>query len=279
MTKILIVDDDPLLLDNMRDNLASDGHGVRTSLGSEPALKLLQSDAFDLLISDHHPPFLDGLHLIRHARQIQPLREALPCILITAHGSPENVLGALRERVNDFLAKPFLPSELLSSVAALLSANPIPAIEVLSSKTEWVDLRVPCCLAVVPLLQKLLAELRGDFPEETREAIAFSFREMISNAIEYGGRSDPSRYVSVSCVRLDRAILFRIGDPGDGFDPSTLEHAAVSNPSDDLLRHAVIRNERGLRPGGFGILMTKHLVDELVYNEQRNEVLFVKYLW
>jgi CheY-like chemotaxis protein len=278
MKTILVVDDDPLLLDSTKDGLISEGHRVHTARGAPEALTLLRSDRFDLLISDHHPPCLDGLRLIREARQMQPSDKALLCILITAHGSPETVLGALRERVNDFLVKPFLAADLRLSVSTLMSADPIPAIEVLSAKPQWVDLRVPCSLAVVPVLQKLLAELRGDFPEEAREAISFSFREMISNAIEYGGRSDPTRFVTVSCQRLARAILFRIGDPGDGFDLSSLAHAAVSNPGDDLLHHASVRSEKGLRPGGFGILMTRHLVDELIYNEQQNEVLFVKYL-
>jgi CheY-like chemotaxis protein/anti-sigma regulatory factor (Ser/Thr protein kinase) len=277
MSKILVVDDDPCLLDLVTAILCVDGYQVRAVTDAAAALHQILEHPPELLITDYLMPSMDGLSLIRESRRILHPSEALKCILITAHGNPEIVLGALREHVNDFLVKPFLPDDLRSAVATLLTVGKLPTIEVLSASLEWVNLRVPCCLGVVPILQKLLAELRTDFPEETREAISYAFREMINNAIEYGGKSDPTLYVRVTCVRLRRAILFCIGDPGKGFNPSALEHSAVSNPSEDLLRHAFIRSERGLRPGGFGILLTKHLVDELLYNEQRNEVLFVKY--
>ena len=58
----------------------------------------------------------------------------------------------------------------------------------------------------------------------------------------------------------------------------SLPHAAISNPEDSPIRHAEVRAEIGKRPGGFGILMTRNLVDELMYNERGNAVLFVKYL-
>jgi hypothetical protein len=57
-----------------------------------------------------------------------------------------------------------------------------------------------------------------------------------------------------------------------------LQHAAISNPPDDPIRHMNVREEKGLRPGGLGILMTMSLVDELLYNEAQNEVVFIKYL-
>jgi anti-sigma regulatory factor (Ser/Thr protein kinase) len=151
-------------------------------------------------------------------------------------------------------------------------------IEVVSATPEWVELRVPCDLAAFSPLQKLLARLDADLPQEINEAISYAFREMLVNAVEYGCRLDPTGHVEVRFVRLKRAFICRIKDPGEGFDPARLEHAAVSNPQDDPLRHASVREELGLRAGGFGILLTSRLVDELVYNERHNELMFVKYL-
>ena len=70
----------------------------------------------------------------------------------------------------------------------------------------------------------------------------------------------------------------RIADPGEGFDIEKLCHAAIGNPPDSPLQHAIVREEQGLRPGGLGLMMTQSLVDELIYNEARNEVVFIKYL-
>jgi anti-sigma regulatory factor (Ser/Thr protein kinase) len=72
--------------------------------------------------------------------------------------------------------------------------------------------------------------------------------------------------------------MCRIKDPGEGFSLEEIRHAAVNNPSYDPIRHALLREAQGLRPGGYGLLLTKHFVDELVYNEKGNEVLLVKYI-
>ena len=101
---------------------------------------------------------------------------------------------------------------------------------------------------------------------------------MLCNAVEYGGHLDPAALVEVKLMRLEHAFICRIKDPGDGFDPCTLDHAAINNPNDNPVRHAAVREEKGLRGGGFGILLVSQLVDELAYNERHNEVQFVKYL-
>ena len=73
-------------------------------------------------------------------------------------------------------------------------------------------------------------------------------------------------------------ILLQIRDAGPGFDLNGVPHAAVNNPPDDPLRHAKTREKMGMRPGGFGILLVKQIADDLIYNEQGNAVVLVKYL-
>jgi anti-sigma regulatory factor (Ser/Thr protein kinase) len=104
------------------------------------------------------------------------------------------------------------------------------------------------------------------------------FHEMLMNAIEWGGEFDPNRKVRISCIRTRRMVLYRIADPGKGFQFEELSHAAVNYAPEERAESALVRHEKGLRPGGFGILMARSMVDELLYNEVHNEVLFVKYL-
>jgi anti-sigma regulatory factor (Ser/Thr protein kinase) len=75
--------------------------------------------------------------------------------------------------------------------------------------------------------------------------------------MEYGGQFDPNHYVEVSFIRASHAIALRIKDPGPGFSIEELRHAAVSSPAGDLFSHVPVREEKGLRPGGFGLLMAK----------------------
>jgi anti-sigma regulatory factor (Ser/Thr protein kinase) len=151
-------------------------------------------------------------------------------------------------------------------------------IEVVLARPKLVALCVPCDLAVISPLQDLLTHLAAGLSQEVREAIGYAFREMLCNALEYGGHLDPAALVEVRLVRLKRVFICRIKDPGDGFNPSSLDHAAINNPNDNPVRHASVRDEKGLRAGGFGILLVNQLVDDLVYNERHNEVLFFKYL-
>ena len=66
--------------------------------------------------------------------------------------------------------------------------------------------------------------------------------------------------------------------PAKEFSLEELRHAAAGRSPNDSFSHARVRDERGMRPGGFGILLGKKLVDELIYNEKGNEVVLVKYL-
>ena len=165
-------------------------------------------------------------------------------------------------------------ADLTNALSACLSAG----IEVVSLLPEWVELRVPSDLTVISPLQELVTQLEAGLSPEVSEAISRAFREMLCNAIEYGGHLDPAALVEVRLMRLEHAFICRIKDPGHGFDPCTLDHAAINNPNDNPVRHAFVREEKGLRGGGFGILLVSQLVDELVYNERHNEVQFVKYL-
>lgn len=275
MSQVLVVDDDPALHDVIAVALDGEGHTLLHATTGPQGLALLARSAADIALIDYGLPGMDGLTFLEQLRRDYP---DLKAVMMTGLGTPEAVLGALRKQVCDFLVKPFSLAELRTSITAALDDCLPPEIEVISAEPHWVQLRVPCDLAAVPILQKLLTQLKADLPEETREAMAYAFREMLNNAIEHGGKLDPTKFVEVLCIRLKHAVIYWIKDPGEGFDPAQLEHAAVNNPAHDPFRHITVRDEKGLRAGGFGILMVNQLVDELVYNERRNELMFIKYL-
>ena len=124
----------------------------------------------------------------------------------------------------------------------------------------------------------LVGELETDVPPEIWEDVATAFRELLLNAIEHGGKSDARKRVQIKLLHTARALIVNIRDPGKGFSLESVPHSAISNPADSPTRHVEIRAEAGQRPGGFGILMARNLVDELLYNERGNEVVFVKYV-
>ena len=78
--------------------------------------------------------------------------------------------------------------------------------------------------------------------------------------------------------RTDRAIVFHIRDPGNGFNREAVSHAAKANDPDSVMHAMENREAAGLRSGGFGMLIVRQVVDEMVYNERGNEVLLIKHL-
>jgi PAS domain S-box-containing protein len=168
--------------------------------------------------------------------------------------------------------------DLLNVVKRGLQASDAPhSIDVLSALPNWVELLVPCTRAAAEEIQQVIARLSADLPQDVIDSVSYAFRELLLNAVEWGGKLDPTRQVRIACVRTDRLLVYRIADPGQGFTFRDLAHAAVSHP-DDPIGHMRVREEKQLRAGGFGILMVRAQVDELVYNEKQNEVIFVKYL-
>ena len=276
MKSILVVDDEHanrLLLTQIMETA---GYSVDTAKDGFEGLEKLRKKQYDLMLLDIWMPRMNGLELLAQLRTelSQP-----KVIVMTADNTPETLLKAVREQAYQYMAKPFHQKELEEMVKSVLSAKRGPApIEVISAKPDWVELLVPCDMEVVERIQSFMGQLEADLEGEVREAVGRAFRELLLNAIEWGGKLDPTRKVRISYLRARRMLLYRIADPGKGFNLDDLPHAAVSNPPDQPFGHAQVREEKGLRAGGFGILMIRAMVDELLYNEARNEVVFVKYL-
>jgi two-component system, OmpR family, response regulator len=121
-------------------------------------------------------------------------------------------------------------------------------------------------------------KLEADLPDDLRDRIGLAFRELLLNAVEWGGKLDPNRKVRIAHLRSSRMLMYRVADPGPGFSFKGLTHAAVGQPADKPIAHVTVRDQLGKRPGGFGIAMTRAMADELLYNEAQSEVILIKYL-
>ena len=276
MQKILVVDDDRSTRELIRLQLRAAGYAVDTAADGAAALARIRSKCPDLVLLDVWMPGMDGLEMLAHLRD-EPSRPKV--VVMTADDTSETLLKAVREHAYRYVTKPVEPKDLIALVHEVLASKPnVRPIEVVSARPEWVELLVPCDREAAERIQDILARLDSDLPEAVRTQIGQAFRELLMNAIEWGGGLDPGKTVRISCLRARRMLLYRIADPGKGFSFEKLNHAALSNPSDQPMQHTFTREEKGLRPGGFGLLMTRQMVDELLYNEAHNEVVFVKYL-
>ncbi len=275
MSKILIVDDDSSERDGLKALLKSSGFTAKAAADGLDALEQIQQEKFDLVLLDIWMPRMNGLELLSHL----PNNSRPKVVVMTADDGAETLLAALREKADQYVTKPFDPRKLLELIRNELASPSAPdQIEVLSAQPQWVELRIPCDRQTAERIQGVLRQLDTDLSAEVRESVGMAFHELLMNAIEWGGRLNPDSKIQIAYLRTDRLLLYRIADPGEGFKPAELEHAAIHNAADKPYEHSHVREEKGIRPGGFGILLAKSLVDELVYNEAHNEVVMVKYL-
>lgn len=275
MTKVLVVDDDRATRHILQKVLTAGGYQTTVAKDGVDALEAIGKRRFDLLLLDVWMPRMNGLELLARLRT----RKRKPRVVVmTSDDAPRTLLEAVRENAFKYVQKPVAASELLDTLRAVLDAPEIPPIEVISARPEWVELMVPCARDAVDRIQAVVAHLEADLAPDVRESIVYAFRELLMNAIEWGGRLDATRQVRIACLRSPRMLMYRIADPGPGFRIEDLPHAAIGQPADKPIEHMRVREEKGIRPGGFGLLTVRASVDELLYNEKRNEVVFVKYL-
>jgi CheY-like chemotaxis protein/anti-sigma regulatory factor (Ser/Thr protein kinase) len=273
--RILVADDDAAIRHGISRLLENAGFEVTEAADGIAALNAIQEKQFDLVFLDIWMPHLSGLEVLARIRT----GTSRPKVIVTtSDDTSETLLRAVKEQAYDYLSKPFPPRKAVEAAQQALSADQAPAIEVLSARPHWVEILIPCTCEAATRVESFILKLEADLPDDIREKIALCFRELLFNAVEWGGQLDPNRKVRVAAVRSPRMLMFRIADPGPGFSFEGLSHAAVGQPETEPTAHMNVREKRGIRPGGFGILMTKAGADELMYNEAQNEVMFVKYL-
>jgi len=110
--RLLVVDDDETFRGLLGDFFQARGYAVHGAENGETALALLREMTFDLLIVDLRMPVMDGIELIRQAKNLHP---DVRILVLTAHGDKRSAVEALRLRVTDYLEKPVQSLEVLAS--------------------------------------------------------------------------------------------------------------------------------------------------------------------
>ena len=274
-SSLLVVDADPAVHEHMNALLKRGDRRIQDAYDGPEALEYLRAAACDVVMAGQGRNGFDVLKLLRRIRALRPQAR----VIVAGEKDPAHVVGAIRERAFSYFHKPLPEGPLADMVQQALEASSWrDDIRVISARQEWITLDVRCKLEAADRTTQFLREIQADLPPHTREDVAAAFRELLMNAIEHGAKSDPKKRARVSFLRTSRSVIVHVHDPGTGFSLDFLPHAAISNPDDSPIRHAELRAEQGQRPGGFGILLARNLVDELLYNERGNAVLFVKYL-
>jgi len=272
--KLLLVDPGHEVDHLLQEVVSGEAWDIERAPDNDTALLLVKAGPFDLVITGQNTSAREDVDLLRKIRMIRP---HVRMIILTAKSTPEDVVASLRENAFSYFQPPF-DRVLLADMVHQAVSEPCwdDGIEVISATPNWIRLMARCTLVTADRLVQFLRQ--ADLPEAEKEDLAVAAHEMLLNAMEHGGKFDPNHYVEIDYLRTRRAVACRMKDPGEGFSLEELRHAAVGSSPEDILSHVMVREEQGLRPGGFGIMLAQKLVDELIYAEKGNDVVLIKYL-
>jgi len=225
----------------------------------------------DLILLDLMLPDLDGFEI---CDQLKRNRETnlIPVVMVTALQDSHHLTAGVRVGANDYLKKPFTPERLYEVIDNALSWHE----EHLKRGTHGeINFDIRSELTYLQQANDMLADLFAHTPLTDRQIkdLKQAVMEMGGNAIEWGHRKNADLVLRITYRINPDSITLIIQDQGPGFNPGNLPHAASD---EDPIGHIELRNELGLREGGFGIMLARGLVDDFKYNTRGNEVTLIK---
>ena len=276
MSRVLVIGDHNHVSREIGDALSVANFPMEYAVGHADVLQRLRARAFGVVITNPDSAVDEDLALLEEMREIRP---GVKCILLAHQSTPDEVIAALRARVFACFTPPFDTGEIVRLARSAASDSEWGEdIHVMSARPGWVSVRVNCRLITAERLLTFAKELSSRLPENSRQDMMYALREILLNAMEHGAAFNPEQVVEVTAVRTGRSMVFYVRDPGAGFRRESLSHAVGHDGGDDPTAHVEKREEEGMRPGGFGLLLAAGTVDELLYSEIGNEVLLIKYV-
>jgi DNA-binding NtrC family response regulator len=117
VANILVIDDEDIMREYVEESLVRAGHSVKSASNGKDGLAALKNGSFDLVVTDLKMAPMDGIEVVRRARRDQ---NGARCIVMTAYGTIETAVQAMKDGAEDYILKPFTPDELELAVARAL---------------------------------------------------------------------------------------------------------------------------------------------------------------
>ncbi len=205
--RLLIVDDDPIALNLLEEVLLKEGYAVTTAMSGEEAIALGTDHLFDLVITDVRMGNKDGMEVLRSFRKTAP---ETTVIMITAFGSIETAIEAIREGAFDYISKPFKLEEIKLTIERaleqrrLLQENKLFRQELVQKyQFENVVGRTPQILQVY----KTIAKVANTKSTVLLYGESGTGKELVARSIHYNSQRNSRPFVPVDCASLVETLL------------------------------------------------------------------------
>ena len=272
---LIVEDDEPIRKLLVKIFSKSADYRVASACDGLEALEAFAREGpFDLMITDLQMPRMSGEELVGRVRDQWP---GTAILVLTANRSDEAVLRCLERGALDYLTKPLEVAKLVKAADRALDRREhlpqdLGAPQVTSTVHGFVELTAPSHFEYVERFQRFMQKLyETTLTREEQEDIRVAINELGQNAVEWGNREDPGKRIHLSyCMFKDR-VVFKVEDEGEGFDVKALQ-----DPSRDPVAHIMERISAGKRMGGYGIFMSRSIMDDIQYSERGNVVVMTK---
>ena len=205
--RILVVDDEALMREYVEEALKRSGYVVQAVGNGRDAAAAVQEKGFDVVVTDLKMVPMDGLELLRHIRSTSPDTHV---IVMTAYGTIETAVTALKEGADDYILKPFAPDELELSVSRALERGR------LAQENQYLraELNHPYDFGAMvgesPPMRQVYEQIRKVADSRATVLIrgeSGTGKELVARAIHYGGIRRDRPFIKVNCAALSAGLL------------------------------------------------------------------------
>ncbi len=270
--KALVVEDEKELGMLLAEHLRRWGYEPTVLNEGKPVIPWVHANQPCLILLDLLLPDMDGFTICENLK-LDRETNLIPIVMVTALSGQEDRFKGLQVGANRYLTKPFAADDLQKAIQDAFAWQ-----EDLKRRGTEGEIRfqLQSDMEYLEELNHLLGSLFlfSGLTQTQVKQLTTAVRELGTNAIEWGHQKQLDRIMTVDYHIDPKKVTIRIKDTGPGFDPENMPHAAKP---EDPVGHMMVREALGMREGGFGILMSRGLVDEMEYNEAGNEVRLVKY--
>lgn len=207
MARILLVDDEPSILNVLSTLLKQERHDAVPARGGEKAMELIRTDRFDLMISDIRMAPVDGMELLKFARKERP---GMAVIMLTAYGSVETAVEAMKEGAFDYVTKPFKVDELLITVERALQYQNVLSENVQLKAQLESQYRFDNIVAESPAMRKVCEMIERVAPTDTTVLILGESgvgKEVVAKAIHGQSSRRNKSFIAINCAALPEPLL------------------------------------------------------------------------
>ena len=211
--------------------------------------------------------------------QIKESHKNIPIIVISDNNEPDFIIKLISLGVFACISKKFLKAEFLELLKiALKFSQEGESFQFKSINENWLELVIPAQILYIPRVSNLLEKLIDNVEAKKKKHLLYGVRELIQNSIEHGCHFCPEKKIVFRFIKTKKNLIFYIEDEGQGFDITSIPHAAIGSKKNEALKVMEYRKKKGMRPGGLGLASVFNIGDEIIHNEKGNGVILIKYL-